>query len=130
VLHRLEPHDEAFAVTCLAYDPRGRIVASGADDGSIALIDPAKGKVLARLRVRETPISLAFDSDGRRLACVFADGTAGLVKLGPRGASMEDVPLTGAARVAWGDEAVFGFLDGRVESLPGTSKGEGARARA
>jgi len=130
VVHRLEPHDEAFAVTCLACDPRGRIVASGADDGSIALIDPAKGKVLARLRVRETPISLAFDGDGRRLACVFADGTAGLVKLGPRGATMEDICLTGAARVAWGEEAVFGFLDGRVERLAGTSKSEAPRARA
>jgi hypothetical protein len=130
VVHRLEPHDEAFAVTCIAYDPRGRIVASGADDGSIALIDPAKGKVLARLRVRETPISLAFDGVGRRLACVFADGTAGLVKLGPRGATMEDIALTGAARVAWGDDAVFGFLDGRVERLAGTSKSEAPRARA
>ena len=117
VLHRMEPHDEAFGVTCLAHDPRGRIVASGADDGSIALIDPLKGKVLARLRVRETPTSLAFDKEGRRIACVFADGTAGLVKLGPRGATIEDIPLTGVARVAWGDDAVFGFTDGRIEHL-------------
>ncbi len=130
VVHRLEPHDEAFAVTCLACDPRGRIVASGADDGSIALIDPAKGKVLARLRVRETPVSLAFDEGGRRLACVFADGTAGLVKLGPRGATIEELTLTGAARVAWGEQAVFGFLDGRVERLAGTAKSEAPRARA
>jgi hypothetical protein len=131
VLHRMEPHDEAFGVTCLAYDPRGRIVASGADDGSIALIDPVKGKILARLRVRETPMALAFDGEGRRIACVFADGTAGLVKLGPRGATIEDIALTGATRVAWGDDAVFGFADGRVERLPGTSsKREAARARA
>ncbi len=130
VVHRLEPHDEAFAVTCLAYDPRGRIVASGADDCSIALIDPAKGKILARLRVRETPVSLAFDAGGRRLACVFADGTAGLVKLGARGATIEDIALTGATRVAWGDDAVFGFADGRVERLAGTSKSEAPRARA
>ena len=131
VLHRMEPHDEAFGVTCLAYDPRGRIVASGADDGSIALIDPLKGKILARLRVRETPTSLAFDSEGRRIACVFADGTAGLVKLGPKGATIEDLPITGAVRVAWGDDAVFGFADGRVERLAGTSsKREAPRARA
>ena len=124
-------HDEAFAVTCLAYDPRGRIVASGADDGSIALIDPTKGKVLARLRVRETPVSLAFDGDGRRIACVFADGTAGLVKLGPRGATVEDIAVTGAAHVAWGDDAVFGFADGRVERLAGmSSKREAPRAGA
>lgn len=131
VLHRMEPHDEAFGVTCLSYDPRGRIVASGADDGSIALIDPLKGKVLARLRVRETPIALAFDTAGRRIACVFADGTAGLVKLGPRGATIEDIALTGALCVAWGDDAVFGFADGRVERLAGTgSKREAPRARA
>lgn len=133
VLHRMEPHDEAFGVTCLACDPRGRIVASGADDGSIALIDPLKGKVLARLRVRETPISLAFDGEGRRIACVFADGTAGLVTLGPRGAVIEDVTLQSprAVRVAWGDDAVFGFADGGVERVAGTSsKREAPRARA
>jgi hypothetical protein len=133
VVHRLEPHDEAFGVTCLAYDPRGRIVASGADDGSIALLDPAKGKVLARLRVRETPISLAFDGAGRSLACVFADGTAGLVRLGPRGATLEDVALSNpprAARVAWGDAIVFGFTDGRVERLPGAAARDPAPARA
>ena len=133
VLHRMEPHDEAFGVTCLACDPRGRIVASGADDGSIALIDPLKGKILARLRVRETPTSLAFDNEGRRIACVFADGTAGLVKLGPRGATIEDIALQSprAVRVAWGDDAVFGFADGAVERIPGTSsKREAPRARA
>jgi WD40 repeat protein len=128
VLHRMEPHDEAFGVTCLASDVRGRIVASGADDGSIALIDPGKGKVLARLRVRETPVSLAFDKEGRRLACVFADGTAGMVKLGPKGATIEDIALTGAVRVAWGDEAVFGFADGRVERLAGTTSKRESRS--
>ncbi|MBX3191180.1 MAG: hypothetical protein KF819_29555 [Labilithrix sp.] len=122
VLHRLEPHDEAFGVTCLASDPRGRIVASGADDGSIALIDPAKGRVLARLRVRETPTSLAFDEAGRRLAVVFADGTAGLVSLRPGGAAIEEIALTGAARVAWGESAVFGFADGRVERMAGEKR--------
>jgi hypothetical protein len=130
VLHRLEPHDEAFGVTSLVSDARGRIVASGADDGSIALIDPAKGKILARLRVRETPVSLAFDSEGRRLACVFADGTAGLVKLGPKGATIEEIAVTGAVRVAWGHEAVFGFADGRIERLPGTASKQPAPARA
>lgn len=133
VLHRLEPHDEAFAVTCLAHDPRGRIVASGADDGSIALIDPAKGKVLARLRVRETPVSLAFDEGGRNLACVFADGTAGIVKLGAR-AAVEDLPVTGATRVAWsGPGPVFGFADGtvaRAAARPAPASKPGAPAAA
>ncbi|MBS2019861.1 MAG: hypothetical protein JST00_43765 [Deltaproteobacteria bacterium] len=126
VKSRLEPHDEAFGVTCLASDPRGRLVASGADDGSIALIDPAKGKVLARLRVRETPVSLAFDDAGRRIACVFADGTAALVHLGPRGATMEEIQLSGASRTAWGASAVFGFVDGRVQRLSVKANGEAA----
>lgn len=117
VLHRLKPHDDAFAVTCLACDRRGRIVASGGDDGSVVLIDPAKGKLLARLRVRETPVSLAFDATGRRIACAFADGTASLLVLGPRGVAVEEVALPGTSRAAWGDEAVFGLLDGRVERL-------------
>lgn len=126
VKSRLEPHDEAFGVTCIAADPRGRLVATGADDGSIALIDPAKGKVLARLRVRETPVSLAFDDAGRRISCVFADGTAALVQLGPRGATMEEIPLTGASRTAWGATAVFGFNDGRVQRLGVKANGEAA----
>jgi hypothetical protein len=117
VLHRLEPHDDAFAVTCLACDRRGRIVASGSDDGSIALLDPVKGKVLARVRVRETPISLAFDATGRTIACVFADGTANLVKLGPKGVTLEDIHVHGAQRVAWGEDALFGYADGRVEHI-------------
>ena len=119
-------------MTCLAYDPRG---AASWPPGQMTAASRSsirrKGRVLARLRVRETPTSLAFDNEGRRIACVFADGTAGLVKLGPRGATIEDIALTGAVRVAWGDDAVFGFADGRVERVAGTSsKREAPRARA
>jgi len=128
VVHRLEPHDEAFGVTCLAADARGRLVASGADDGSIALLDPVRGKVLARLRVRETPVSLAFEASGRRLACVFADATAGVVELGNRGATIDDLALRGVSRVAWGDDVAFGFADGRIERVQPGRKGEPARA--
>ena len=92
------------------------IVASGGDDGSIALLDPAKGRVLARLRVNETPVSLAFEPAGRRLACVFADGTAALLTLA-KSASVTDLGLRGATHVAWGDEPIVGFRDGRVERI-------------
>lgn len=117
VAHRIEAHDEAFAVTALACDPRGRLVASGSDDGTIVLIDPAKGKILARLRVKETPASIAFESSGRRFACAFADGTAAVVSLGAKGAQIEDLGLRGASRVTWGDALVVGFKDGRVERI-------------
>ena len=117
VLHRIEVHDEAFGVTCLAADRRGRIVASGSDDSTIVLFDPAKGRALATIRVRETPISLAFDATGRRIVCAFADGTVAVVTLGAKGASIGDCGLRGATRVSWGDAPYVGFKDGRVEPL-------------
>jgi hypothetical protein len=116
VIHRISPHEEAFGVTCLACDGRGRIVASGSDDGSIALLDPVKGRVLAKLRVNETPMSLAFEPTGRRLACVFADGTAALVTFAQKAATVSDLGVRGATHVAWGDGIVFGFKDGRAET--------------
>ena len=115
VVHRIEPHQEAFGVTCLATDPRGRIVASGGDDGMVILIDPAKGRVLARLRMPETPISLAFEPSGRKLVCAFADDTCGIVTLGTKGASVDEVEVEDVAKVAWsGSGPVFGLADGRV----------------
>lgn len=117
VVHEVDAHDDAFGVTCLSTDARGRIVASGSDDGSIALLDPAKGRVLARLRVRETPASIAFEGTGRRLGCTFQDGTAALVTIAPK-TSVEDIGLKGASLVAWGGEAVFGLSDGRIERAP------------
>jgi WD40 repeat protein len=116
VVHRMSPHEEAFGVTCLASDARGRIVASGSDEGTIALLDPAKGRVLAKLRVNETPTALAFEPSGRRLACVFADGTAAIVSFAQKGATVSDLGLRAATQVSWADGLVFGFKDGRVES--------------
>ncbi|HVH42898.1 MAG TPA: hypothetical protein VM925_11165, partial [Labilithrix sp.] len=116
VVHRVSPHDEAFGITCLASEARGRLVASGSDDGSIALLDPIKGRVLAKLRGNETPTSLAFEPSGRRLACVFADGTAAIATFAQKAATMADLGLRGVTQVAWGDGLVFGFKDGHVES--------------
>jgi hypothetical protein len=116
VVHRISPHEEAFGVTCLAADARGRIVASGSDDSSIALLDPVKGRVLAKLRVNETPMSLAFEPSGRRLACVFADGTAAIVTFASKAATVSDLGVRGATHVAWGDGLVFGYKDGHAES--------------
>lgn len=115
VVHRLAPHQEAFGVTCLATDPRGRIVASGGDDGMVILIDPAKGRVLARLRMPETPVSLAFEQSGRKLVCAFADDTAAIVSLGAKGASVDEVDVRNAAHVAWGTSGpIFGLCDGGI----------------
>lgn len=118
VLHRLSVHDDAFGVTCLACDPRGRLVASGSDEGAIVLLDPAKGRTLARLRVKETPSALAFDPSGRRIGCAFADGTAAVLTLGPKGATSVDLGLRDVARVGFsgdGTELLVAFRDGRLE---------------
>jgi hypothetical protein len=114
VVHRIEAHEDAFGVTCLGADARGRIVASGSDDGTVAILDPVKGRLLARLRVRETPVAIAFEASGRRFGCTFADGTAAVVTLGKQ-ALVLDLGLRGASQVAWGNAPVFGLVDGRVE---------------
>jgi hypothetical protein len=120
VVHRLSPHQEAFGVTCLACDPRGRLVASGGDDGIVALLDPAKGRILAKLRVRETPVGLAFEQTGRKLACAFADGTAATITLTAKGATVDDIAIKNVAHVAWGGAAgpAFGLNDGAVSRTP------------
>jgi outer membrane protein assembly factor BamB len=115
VVHKIEPHQEAFGVTCLATDPRGRIVASGGDDGTVVLIDPAKGRILARLRMPETPASLAFEQSGRKLVCAFADDTAAIITLGAKGASVDEVDARNVAKVAWTSGGpVFGLCDGGI----------------
>lgn len=129
VVHRLSPHQEAFGVTCLACDPRGRLVASGGDDGIVALLDPAKGRVLAKLRVRETPVGLAFEQTGRKLVCAFADGTAATITLTAKGAAVDDIAIKNVAHVAWGGTTgpAFGLSDGAVSRTPSAA---GAVSRA
>lgn len=116
VLHRIEAHQEAFGVTALATEPRGRLVASGSDDGRIALIDPAKGRVLAHVGVPETPICLAFDSTGRKLAAVLADGSSVIVTI-DRKPTIKPLAYRTATRVAWGDTLFIGLSNGPVERV-------------
>jgi outer membrane protein assembly factor BamB len=122
VVHRVDPPDEGFGITALAADGRGRIVASGSEAGVVALLDPARGRMLARIDLGETPVSLAFDPTGRRLACALADGTAAVVTLGPKGASVARSNLRGVTCVAWGKEPLAGFADGHVMALSTSSE--------
>jgi outer membrane protein assembly factor BamB len=116
VVHRIEAHQDAFGVTCLAAEPRGRLVASGSDDGTVALIDLAKGRVLARLTVAEAPVSLTFDATGKRLFVASSDGAVTAFALDQKGkASTVEVPKTTC--VAWSNGLVCGLFDGRVEHV-------------
>lgn len=49
--HYLSGH--AGAVGVLAFAPDGKVIATGADDGTIRLWDPRTGKELARLDVTD-----------------------------------------------------------------------------
>jgi WD40 repeat protein len=120
VVHRIEAHQEAFGVTSLAIEPRGKVAASGSDDGTIALIDLAKGKVLARLRVPEAPVSLAFDNTGKRLAAVLYDGSVVIFALDKR-AAMQAVTVPPAKRITWSEGAqsfAIGLEAGRLQMAP------------
>jgi WD40 repeat protein len=67
-------------ITDIAFSPDGRLIASGASDGSITLADPATGKVLARWDSHTDDTydyitALCFTPDGRLLISLSMDGT-------------------------------------------------------
>lgn len=63
-------------ITKVAFSPDGRLVASGAEDGSIVLADPISGELLATLPGHDDYIwDLSFSADGRRLISTGLDGT-------------------------------------------------------
>jgi WD40 repeat protein len=76
----LEPREGVGDVTCLAYAPDGRTLASGHLSGRICRWDLRRGTLIVELTVETAvPCALAFTPDGRRLAvgawggCVLYD---------------------------------------------------------
>ena len=69
-------------VTALAYQPNGKLLAAGTR-GDVAVIDPAKGEVVARLGGQTGRVTaVAFSRDGQRLAVASGEpGKSGVVRL-------------------------------------------------
>ncbi len=72
--------NELGGITDIAFSPDGRLVASGASDGSITLASEATGKVLARWDSHTDDTydyitNLSFTPDGRLLISLSMDGT-------------------------------------------------------
>ncbi len=62
-------------VQCLAVDPRGRILATGSDDGAVRLLDAKSGAELATPVKHDRPVSaMRYAPNGRFLASASLDG--------------------------------------------------------
>jgi len=69
---------QSSGVTCVAFSPDGKLLAagSGVKDGSIYLWEVATGKVRRRLQGHTHEVqTIAFSSDGKRLASCSVDST-------------------------------------------------------
>ncbi|MEX2754805.1 MAG: WD40 repeat domain-containing protein, partial [Candidatus Sigynarchaeota archaeon] len=74
VRHVLRSHSSS--VRSLQFSPDGKVLASGAYDGSVLFHDPDSGAIVRRLDAPSKLVnSVAFSPDGKMLACAMNDGS-------------------------------------------------------
>jgi WD40 repeat protein len=110
------PPGHQGTVTCLAYAPGGKLLASGSIDHTVRLWNPATGEHLRQLAVHHEAITaIAFSPDGKRVASSSQDAIT-------RVSSIADSKLVAEfAGPARGARALAFSADGRVLFAGGNS---------
>jgi WD40 repeat protein len=82
---RMRYEKQRLDARCVAFAPRGKLLASAGKDGVVYLWDPATGNELGRLSGHERPVStVAFSPNGRLLASSGEDHTVRLWEVAGR----------------------------------------------
>ncbi|MFO0968312.1 MAG: protein kinase [Gemmataceae bacterium] len=72
---RRELHGQVKPITCMAFSPDEKLLATGSQDNSVILWDVASGRQVAAYRGHATEIvAVAFSADGKQLISVSRDG--------------------------------------------------------
>lgn len=109
-LHLVLPDVHARIQFAIAFHPGGDLLACCRLDHSISLLHPDSGKVLASIPMaNKSPGVVAFDVQGRRLACGGRDGAVGLWDLDVTGSGPVSVSAQ-ARQVQLSGEAIWRLL--------------------